>query len=509
MPIRRVEVGVFRRLLSGTVTLLLLLLACGCARVAPSQLQEEGVETIKFMVEMPDVERYQVLAEQFREVYPNLVIEVEGVDYHAYDASEPPLIAMAHASDCFIGYAHILDETTLQAVAELSSLLDLEPLIATDDFYPSVLSLFTAEGGQLLYGVPADVIPLVIEYNKGLFDAAELDYPSPGWSWDDFLDMAIALTNRELGVARYGYLPSHGEKTTMLLILEHMGAGLAVDQSGSWRVAFDDPATAEAIRWYADLTARYDVKPLQVEDDIRGMGLIASRWSSDQHRMVAENRAAMWTSAFWPAVYYTSLPFEVGFAPLPGGSVDAASYSWPRGYFISSQTTHAQACWQWVAFLAAQPPADIYRFPANRLVAESRAYAGLAGEERVAAYWSTVAGAGQPSFTVSTPLWVRAGASGLFLYGDVLSGLVDLGAEMDEAQARADSYCACMEERLQDGGLAFRQKFIPSPTGQVPVPVPTNAFLAFDEPVACFHQAAPGLTEPVEAWGPYYPRRNQ
>ena len=37
-------------------------------------------------------------------------------------------------------------------------------------------------------------------YNKDLFDAAGLDYPTADWTWDDFAKDAAALTDTANGV---------------------------------------------------------------------------------------------------------------------------------------------------------------------------------------------------------------------------------------------------------------------------------------------------------------------
>lgn len=60
------------------------------------------------------------------------------------------------------------------------------------DYYPGILSVNEYEGD--VYGLPWIAQPVVLFYNKGLFDAAGVEYPQAGWTWDDFTDKAQALT---------------------------------------------------------------------------------------------------------------------------------------------------------------------------------------------------------------------------------------------------------------------------------------------------------------------------
>jgi multiple sugar transport system substrate-binding protein len=47
-----------------------------------------------------------------------------------------------------------------------------------------------------LYAGPVNWDTVVIYYNKDLFDAAKLEYPTPEWTWDDFAKDAEALTDK-------------------------------------------------------------------------------------------------------------------------------------------------------------------------------------------------------------------------------------------------------------------------------------------------------------------------
>jgi ABC-type glycerol-3-phosphate transport system substrate-binding protein len=56
-----------------------------------------------------------------------------------------------------------------------------------------------------LYGVPWNMNSMLIFYAKERFDAAGLDYPTDDWTFDQFVELALALTGEEDGIQYYGY----------------------------------------------------------------------------------------------------------------------------------------------------------------------------------------------------------------------------------------------------------------------------------------------------------------
>ncbi|HUL86040.1 MAG TPA: ABC transporter substrate-binding protein [Actinomycetota bacterium] len=97
--------------------------------------------------------------------------------------------------------------TSLAALADAPGIIDLTDTVKGDgwnwnDFYPGEQAAATVDGH--VYGVPALVDNLAIVYNKALFDAAGLSYPTADWTWSDFAAAAKALTNpatKQFGLA--------------------------------------------------------------------------------------------------------------------------------------------------------------------------------------------------------------------------------------------------------------------------------------------------------------------
>jgi len=388
-----------------------------------------------------DLEPYRDLADRFQEDHPNIVVEIKMPDRAR---GTPDLQSMAETADCFQWYPGFQDPKDREAILGLNPLLDTDSAFTTDVFFPHVLERFTWQGE--LWGLPADVMPYVIEYNRDLFGAAGKDYPPLDWTWDDFLALTVALTEGENEAKQYGFVAEVYELNVLLVILERLGAKLVDEDVEPPALSFNDPATVEAVRWYASLVTEHAVKPVFLTDIAQVMGSSAAYL--EREVLIIDGRAAMWTGAGRIAAAFSDRSgLNVGVAPLPvaqrgtGGGYLTAS-----GYFISAQTEHPQACWQWITFLTGQPLA-MQGLPARRSVAESDDYRQQVGADQAAAYLASIGNAecstslqhlSEDSWLGSATFWLSQA------FGQIIEGKASIEEALDIAQRLADDYRACI-----------------------------------------------------------------
>ncbi|MBW4439094.1 MAG: sugar ABC transporter substrate-binding protein [Pleurocapsa minor GSE-CHR-MK-17-07R] len=88
----------------------------------------------------------------------------------------------------------IASEGVFLPLSQCDAVTNAAPQTAGDlnDYYPGILAVNQFDGDT--YGLPWIAQPVVVYYNRGLFDAAGLDYPQDDWTWDDFTETAMALT---------------------------------------------------------------------------------------------------------------------------------------------------------------------------------------------------------------------------------------------------------------------------------------------------------------------------
>jgi multiple sugar transport system substrate-binding protein len=390
-----------------------------------------------------NLEPFRDLADQFNAEHPDIVVDVQMANLLS---GTPNLASMAGAADCFEWYPSFQKAEDREAILNLSPFVDADPAFTTDDYFGQALEQFTWQG-QLM-GLPADVTPYVIEYNKDLFDAAGRAYPDPGWTWDEFLALAVDLTQGEDEAKQYGFVPEYYELNDLLVITERLGAKLIDEGADPPAFTLNDPATVEAMQWYAGLTTQHGVKPVLVTD-LNRLLAEANTKMVEREALINDGRAAMWTgSASAAMVFGEREGLNIGYAPLPvrADGTSSSGILTTSGYFISADTENRQACWQWITFLSGQPAA-VQGLPARQSVAGSDEFRQAVGADKADAYLASIGDSGQPS---SFQLFAEEAWLGGAIYwygqafGQVIEGKATAQEALDAAQAMADDYRACV-----------------------------------------------------------------
>lgn len=333
--------------------------------------------TITFAFPSFDTTAYRPLVEEFNTTYPHITIE---------------LFPLRRSNDG-------LDMTTIDVLVgnqydaiefrERGDILDLSPILANDlsfdstDFHPGVLETFTGAGR--IWAIPSGVDPLVMYYNKELFDGVDAPYPQRGWTWDGFLEAALAVNDPYNDT--FGYFSMPQASDPLPFVFQH-GGNIVDDLQEPTHTTYDDPLTVEAVEWYADLVLRHNVIPTpeQMRTAFPGEDGVFHAVSQGEAGMwvgtLSERGGMTWRRRPWPTEWgVVSLPRDVQSLTL----IDA------EGFFISSHTQDREACWRWVKFLSERPS---YRLvPARRSVLASDAYEQEVGTEVAVAARDSLANA--------------------------------------------------------------------------------------------------------------------
>jgi len=82
----------------------------------------------------------------------------------------------------------------LGAIADITETLTNSEILNANQYYEGVLASAEHEGNY--YGLPWIANPMMVYYNKELFDDAGIPYPSAtdDWTWEEFIETAQALT---------------------------------------------------------------------------------------------------------------------------------------------------------------------------------------------------------------------------------------------------------------------------------------------------------------------------
>lgn len=164
--------------------------------------------------------------------------------------------------------AGIADYGRTVSYAKTGTLLALDEFIERDGFdleqyIPAAVAQYrwregdfdTGGEGGTMYGLPSDGQGFIFAYNKTLFDAANVPYPTDDWTWDDLVEAAMALTNEDAdqwGVAAPGL-------GTLLRGNFVYAAGGNFTTPDLREMTLDSEATTEAYKWVWDLIYTHKV----------------------------------------------------------------------------------------------------------------------------------------------------------------------------------------------------------------------------------------------------------
>lgn len=407
-----------------------------------------AVGRILFITQGTHLYRHRALAQAFEEENPHLRVDITGPQWTFFSNTGVRSLDRAYGgrqADCFI-HGPLATETEVAKVLPLDGLLELDPNINRDDFYPAVLDAFFRDG--FLVGLPDQFSMSLIGYDTTLFDAASLPYPDLGWTLQDFLETAVALTYGEGRHKQYGYVSTQGEFLDFWSFLHAFGVELLDRSVEPPSANFDTPAVADALRWYVALSETYGVKPVYRTNiyDLAGLSR-TSEYEADRGAIFAGRRGAMWRSdgsEFEARPAPTAAIEERRYTTFPvAPGADVALPVEVTGLYISAETEQRQACWEWITFLTEHDAG--LGLPARQSVAHSEEFrlrAGLAADVML----QNAAQMGQRQLD-QPPDWLNLA----WWYSVALTRAIEEAVTAEEAlaatQAEFDVYRACVVDR--------------------------------------------------------------
>ncbi|MEO3930493.1 sugar ABC transporter substrate-binding protein [Micromonosporaceae bacterium B7E4] len=231
-------------------------LLAGCS----SESGDDGPVTLTYAVWGQD-EAMRQLVDAFEAKHPDIQVELQVNPWTEYWTKLQVAAQGGIAPDAF----WMLGDR-FQTYASNGQLLPLDDAIeeANVDLgvYPKVLvDLFTLDGKH--YGLPKDFDTIGLWYNKELFDAAGVKYPTPEWTWADVQAAAAKLTNKSTGV--YGIAAPFNRQEGFYNTIAQAG-GYVVSPDGK-KSGYDDPKTQAGIQYWIDFVQKgHSPTPQQFAD---------------------------------------------------------------------------------------------------------------------------------------------------------------------------------------------------------------------------------------------------
>jgi multiple sugar transport system substrate-binding protein len=379
---------------------------------------------------------FQII-EKFEQANPDIQIHLEPVGSGDYYARILTQIAANDAPDILQ-----IGDDAVPMFAGKGAFVDLDPLITGNDgldtgiYLPGLVDPGKFDGKQFL--LPKDYSPLAVYYNKKLFDAAGAPYPQAGWTWDDFLATAKALTKTEGGqTTQWGVQLPAAWTTGFEYWVAAAGGRLISEDGKSFESFMDSDAVKRAVQFYADLYNKEKVAPPPA--DMNSFGGGNSEFDS--------GTAAMRIFGRWPQSGMKKNPnIDLGVAGLPQDQARANVLFW-GGFGIWSGTRHSEAAWRFLKFYVGEQGAEVWKDWALPSVA-SVAEASGQSTDPIEGVWLGELNHLSPRAYTFTPFWGETADPALrkVLETVIINPDADVAATLAEATKEAQ---AALNDKLK------------------------------------------------------------
>jgi multiple sugar transport system permease protein len=295
--------------------------------------------------------------ESFERLYPNIRIVYEPNPGRQYEEKILTGLAANEPPDVFL-----LDSKLVPTFTNKKILLDLTPFIRkftidTTKWFSNVLDI--ARRGTGLFAFPKGFTPLMIYYNKTLFDKAGISYPKNGWTWTDYLTIAKRLT---LDLNGDGEPDQYGTAFTNYYFYwvpwVWTGGGDVVSPDGSRATGYlNSQVTESALQFPIDLRTKYHVAPdvgTWVQAEKTGMN----------YQLFANGKIAMIIDGHWRIPrflkYLEDGTLKIGVAPFPRfPNGQKVNVMYESGWCVPVNTKHPDEAALLAAFMAGEAAARI------------------------------------------------------------------------------------------------------------------------------------------------------
>lgn len=373
------------------------------------------------------------IVQDFQAQNPNIKVNVEVSDWDAYWEKLKTMLAASTPPDLFAMDAPLyLDYQSRGVLKNLQPYLDKNPDLL-QDVYPQTLQAYQTPDGY--FGLPRDFQTIVLFYNKDMFDAAGVAYPTADWTYDDLRAAAQKLTKDTNGDGKIDQYGFYSDLWDMELVWSEAiwAYGGDIVSADHTNTLIGEPQARQAWQLFHDMMFVDKSMPdattaLQFGDDTFQAGAVA-----------------MTTIGHWAVPGYNTVPFKWDVAPMPAGPAGKATSVNSAGFVVADASKHPEEAFEFIKFVLS--PAGQKRLaqlgfaiPVLKSVAESPDFLqqpGSAIDQQI--FLDSVAFARMKPVFKGYDEWSATVGDGM---ADVWTGVKELGPTLDEVVPAADEVLA-------------------------------------------------------------------
>lgn len=349
-------------------------------------------------------------------------------------------------------------ESWIPMYAQAGGFLDLTPFVEGENgfdpaeiFYEGVYNQGFYQGKPVAIAKDYSVNSFYV--NKALFAAAGIELPTEGWTYDDYLDIALEMTLDANGnnatspdfdpdnIVQWGTdIITDGWWRGFQSFLYSWGAHTISADGTTTQGYLNSPEAVTAWEWYRDLVHTHHVAPS--ETTIGGT-------EGGRVQMFQDGKIAIGVTfhgPWWQDVFNNTPNLDWGVVPIPSGPAGHRSAVMWMGWGINAKTEHPDEAWELLKWLTTEPGQRVFALKAlsaDRAVSEEL--------QRVDdPYWGVYVAEAEYLDQLDEQLNAYYGPCVFTPAGDLLKRVlsdggdqIDIAAELDALAVSAD---ACLAE---------------------------------------------------------------
>jgi len=245
--------------------------------------------------------------------------------------------------DVFWGnYPHKFDYYSAGLVEDLQPYIDRDKVDLSH--FPQSLREMYAWNGHT-YGIPKDYDTIALFYNKALFDAKGVSYPTNNWTWDDLRRAAKQLTDTAKGV--HGIAMDATDTQAGLFPLVDTAGGSVLSPDGTTFLT-NTPQVIETLKFLIAFS----------NEDHSSPNFAEMQELNAFERFLAGKAAMIISGSYDAGDFYEGLGDSLAIAKLPVKSQDGNCIH-GLAFQVNAYSKNKEAAWELVKLFASKEAGDI------------------------------------------------------------------------------------------------------------------------------------------------------
>lgn len=313
---------------------------------AAQPTESTGDKVIIKMTKWGDAGAEATLVEEFNASHDDIELQLDAIPGDGYGDRLTTSFSSGDGYDIFLS-----GEGDFYKWVSLGMVEPLDSYIAADTQWQnpmeaSIMEMGLVDGAQSY--LVKDYNPMCLWYNKDLFDAAGVSYPTDDWTWDDLEEAAQQLTSKnESGEFETFGFQAQSWAYALACYLESNGLSYISEDYSTAEGYLNSQEMAAALdKYFAWAEGEDRISPNSADTDTYGDGTA----------MMVNGKLAMFISGGWAKTPLEDAGVNYATALIPGNH---SSYFCASGYAISATCKNKEAAWEALKFLTGERASEL------------------------------------------------------------------------------------------------------------------------------------------------------